>query len=308
MSLTLWGHGNCAQIPRLSTYREAKEWYEKVIPIRGRTVELKPLGRKRRFTQYEITKETVAIQSENREYDIYSCVMFGREMVQFFPNGDIGINGHKWYSITTGAFLNSVLWEVGSIISESGKWYFQNKQGKSFRFKDGMRIRMGDDGLYVPTEVVEDKVFRIDRKRMNAIRKRYSPIIQYGKTMLAIDGNVGKLEDLELAKNGLSTSRMVPYYAWQSEETKASRAKWFELADKQMESGNLDLLYDLVRCVASVSGRYSYKENTYLGDPVSFGNYMDEMFKYQFKHEVFKEELVPYGESQADRNKKYFAV
>jgi len=308
MSITLWGHGNCAQIPRLSNYREAKEWYEKVIPIRGRTVECKPLGRKRRFNWYEIEKQTVAIQSENREYDIYSCTLYGKDMVQFYPNGEIAISAHRWNSITTGAFLNSVLSNAGTIISESGKWYFQNKQGNSFRFKDGMRIRMGDDGLYLPTEIVEDKVFRIDRKRMNAIRKRYSPIIQYGKTMLAIDGNVGKLEDLELAKNGLSTSRMVPYYAWQSEETKASRAKWFELADKQMESGDLELLYDLVRCVASVSGRYSYKENTYLGDPVSFGNYMDEMFKYQFKHEVFKEELVPYGESQADRNKKYFAV
>jgi hypothetical protein len=229
-------------------------------------------------------------------------------MVQFYPNGDIAISANRWNSITTGAFLNCVLNEVGTIISESGKWYFRNRHDESFRFKDGMRIRMGDDGFFVPTEIVEDKVFRIDRKHMNAIRKRYSPIIQYGKTMLAIDGNVGKLEELELAKNGLSTSKMVPYYAWQSEETKASRAKWFELADKQMESGNLELLYDLVRCVASVSGGYSYKEGTYLGDPVSFANYMDEMFKYQFRDEVFRTEAVPYGESLADRNKKYFAV
>jgi len=308
MSITLWGHGNCAQIPRLTNYAEAKDWYEKVVPIRGRTVELKPLGRKRRFTQYEICKQTVAIQSENREYDIYSCAMFGRDMVKFYPNGEISIHANQWYSITTGAFLNSVLFNMGTIISESGKWYFQNKNNQSFRFKDGMRIRMGDDGMYVPTEIVEDKVFRIDRKRMNAIRKRYSSIIQYGKTMLALDGNVGKLEELELAKHGLSTSRMIPYHSWQSEETRASRDKWFALADKQLQSGDLELLYDLVRCVASVSGRYSYKSNGYVGDSVSFANYMDEMFKYQYRHEVFTEELVPYGESREDRNKKYFAV
>jgi hypothetical protein len=229
-------------------------------------------------------------------------------MVQFYPNGDIAINANRWYSITTGAFLNSVLFHMGSVISESGKWYFQNKQGKSFRFKDGMRIRMGDDGMYVPTELVEDKVFRIDRKRMNAIRKRYSSITQYGKTMLALDSNVGKLEELELAKHGLTTSRMIPYHSWQSEETKVSRDKWFALADKQMESGDLELLYDLVRCVASVSGQYSYKNNGYVGDPVNFTNYMDEMFKYQYRHEVFKDELIPYGESRADKNKKYFAV
>lgn len=308
MSLVLWGHGNCAQIPRLTSYREAKEWYEKVIPIRGRTVECKPLGRKRNFTQYEITKETVAIQSENREYDIYSCAMYGKDMVRFFPNGEVSIHTNKWYSITTGAFLNSVLFHMGSIVSESGKWYFQNKQGKSFRFKDDMRIRMGDDGMYVPTEVVEDKVYRIDRKRMNAIRKRFSHLVQYGKTMLALDGNVGKLEELELAKHGLTTSRMVPYYSWQSEETRASRERWFALAEKQRESGDLELLYDLVRCVASISGRYSYKVEGYVGDPVSFANYVDEMFKYQYRYEIFKSEAVPYGESRADKNKKYFAV
>jgi hypothetical protein len=308
MSITLWGHGNCAQIPRLSNYAEAKDWYEKVIPIRGRSTVDKPLGRKRRFTQYEICKSTVAIQSENREYDIYSCAMYGKDMVQFFPNGEIAIYNNRWYSITTGAFLNSVLWDTGSIVSESGKWYFENKFSQRFRFKDGMRIRKGDDGVFVPTEVVEDKVFRIDRKRMNAIRKRYSSIVQYGRTMLAIDDNVGKLEELELAKNGLSTSRMVPYYSWQSEETRTSREKWFALADKQMESGDLELLYDLVKCVASVSGQYSYKANGYVGDPVSFTNYMDEMLKYQFRDEIFKAEAVPYGESCADRNKKYFAV
>jgi hypothetical protein len=308
MSLVLWGHGNCAQIPRLTNYAEAKDWYEKVIPIRGRSTVCKPLGRKRSFTQYEIVKETVAIQSENREYDIYACAMYGRDMVKFYPNGDISIHANKWYSITTGAFLNSVLWDAGSIISESGKWYFENKFSQCFRFTDGMRIRKGDDGVFVPTEIVEDKVFRIDRKRMNAIRKRFSPIIQYGRTMLAIDGNVGKLEELELAKNGLTTSRMIPYHSWQSEETRASRDKWFALAEKQMESGNLELLYDLVRCVASVSGRYSYKNNGYVGDPVSFTNYMDEMFKYQFRDEVFRDEAVPYGESRADKNKKYFAV
>jgi hypothetical protein len=171
-----------------------------------------------------------------------------------------------------------------------------------------MRIRKGNDGVFVPTEIVEDNVFRIDRKRMNAIRKRFSSLVQYGKTMLAIDSNVGKLEELELAKHGLSTSRMIPYHAWQSEETRASRDKWFALAEKQRESGDLELLYDLVRCVASASGRYSYKSNGYVGDSVSFANYMDEMFKYQYRHEVFRTEAVPYGESRADKNKKYFAV
>jgi hypothetical protein len=308
MSLTLWGHGNCARIPALASYDEAKEHYQKVVPIRGRNPEVKPLGNERRFTWYEIRENTIANQSEGTEYKTYACNLYGRDMVEYFPNGDIVVNTRAWYSITTGAFINFCVSKIGSIVSESGKWYFENKAKQSFRLQESLRLRKNDGGFYVPTEVKEDKVHRINRKAMNAIRKKYRPLLDYGKTMLSLDRKVEKLEDLERTKHGFHANNgtFLPYYSWNAEKVNEDRSRWFELANKQQESGDLELLYDLVRGVAATASRYSYHTSTYSCDPKWFTDKVDEMIKYQFRDEVFISEPLPYGERSADRNKKYF--
>ena len=308
MSLTLWGHGNCARIPSLASYDEAKEHYQKVVPIRGRNPELKPLGRERRFTWYEIRENTIANQSEGTEYKTYACNLSGMDMVEFFPNGDVVSNTRSWYSITTGAFINFCIGKLGSIVSESGKWYFENKAGESFRLRETMRIRKNDGGFYVPTEIVEDKVYRINRRAMNAIRKKYRPLLDYGKTMLGMDNKITKVEEMDRTKYGFHphNGTFVGYYGWNSARANEDRAKWFYLANKQQESGDLELLYDLVRHVASSAGRYNYNTSSYHCEPQWFADKVDEMMKYEFRDEVFHAEALPYGERSADRNKKYF--
>lgn len=305
--LTLYGHGNCAGIPRLNSYEDAKAHFQKVVPLRGRTPELKPLGSQRRFTWYEIRENTIANQSQNYEYKTYACNLYGKDIVEFFPNNDVVINLNGWTSIiTTGAFINYCIQGLGSIISESGKWYFVNNCNQSFRLKQAMRIRKDADGFYTPTEVMEDKVYRVNRKAMKAIRNKYKPILDYGKNMLSVDNKVTALADLEVAKLGLEHANYIPYYSWQAENVKSNRAKWFALADKQLQSGDLELLYDLVRSVALKAGNYHFQDSTYTCYPNRFTELLEEMMKFQFRDEVFIAESLPYGERCADRNKKYF--
>lgn len=308
MALILWGHGNCAGIPRLHSYDEAKKHYENVVPIRGRSEQVKPLGKNRRFTWYRINEKTIANQSENSEYKVYTCQLYGKDTVSFFPNGDIQLSVNGWRSITTGAFLNSVICGIGNIISESGKWYFKNAKGQSFKFNSEMCLRKNDEGFFEPTEVVADVVHKVNRKAMNAIRKKYIHVIDYGKTMLAIDPKLDKITQLEMSKNGLASNRFLPYHHWQSKDTDQARKKWFALAEKQRESGDLDLLYDLARYVAMAAGRYSYREDTYSCEPTAFVNYVDEMMKYEYAEDLFVHEVLPIGVISADRNKKYFNI
>lgn len=306
--ITLWGHGNCAGIPRLHSYDDAKKHYENVVPIRGRQKETKPLGKNRRYVWYTIGQNTIANQAENSEYKTYSCKLYDKDTVVFFPNGDIQIDTTGWRDITTGSFINCVINGLGNIVSESGKWYFRNDKNKYFRFNTNMRIRKNAEGSYEPTEIVPDVVHRVNRKTMNAIRKKYKHVIDYGRNMLAIDPKLTKITQLEMTKNGLPSNRFLPYHYWQSKDTNESRAKWFELADKQRESGDLELLYDLARYVAMSAGRYSYREDTYTCEPYSYANYIDEMMKYEYTDDIFIKDVLPIGEVSADRNKKYFNV
>jgi hypothetical protein len=306
--ITLWGHGNCAGIPRLSSYDEAMTHYKNVVPIRGRKEEVKPLGRNRRFTWYRIVEQTIANQGENSEYKVYTCQLYGQDVVSYFPNGDIKLSVTSWNNITLGAFMNFVLGGVGNIVSESGKWFFQNNRKQLFRFNNNMVLRKGEDGLFTPTEVVADRVHKINRKAINALRKKYKVVIDYGKTMLALDHKIGKLDQLQLRKNGITSNRFVPYHNWESKDSYSSRAKWFELANKQIESGDLELLYDLAQYVAMASGRYSYRDDTYSCEPEWYVNYLDDMIKHQYAEEVFTVEELPIGQASADRNKRYVTV
>ena len=306
--ITLWGHGNCGLIPRLHSYDDAKKHYEQVVPIRGRKQLVKPLGKNRRFTWYRIVEQTVANQSENSEYKYYACQLFDRDTVSFYPNGDIHINTSGWRDVNTGAFINCVLNGLGNMVSESGKWFFQNSKGQLFKFEKDMVIRKNEEGIYMPTVMIADKVHRVNRKAINAIRKKYKGIVDYGKTMLSLDPKLTKMERMELTKNGITANRFVPYNHWESQDSALSRARWFELADKQSESGDLELLYDLAQYVATAAGHYSYRDDRYSCQPDWYENYIDEMIKYQFADEVFTTEELPIGQASADRNKKYFYI
>jgi hypothetical protein len=124
--------------------------------------------------------------------------------------------------------------------------------------------------------------------------------------MLNMDNKVVCLADLEIAKLGLEDTAFVPYYSWQAQHVRGNRAKWFALADKQLQSGDLELLYDLVRSVAVKAGNYHYQDSTYTCYPERFTELVEEMMKFEFRDEVFIAESLPYGERSADRNKRYF--
>lgn len=305
--ITLWGHGNCAGIPNLSSYDEAKKHYETVVPIRRRSEIVKPLGRNRRFNWYQITEHIIAIQSENREYKTYGCRLYNDfNPVEFYPNGDIVINTGRWRSITTGMFINSVINGFGNIVSDSGKWYFKNQKGETYFLGQIMRIRKNEEGVFMPTEIVPDVVHRTNRKVLNALRKKYKSIVEYGKGMLAMTPEVTTVEDLEMARYGLTGRQLTPYYHWQTQETVNNRAKWFDLADKQLESGDLELLYFLASFASISAGTYNWRTETHTCSPEKFASLIDEMIKYNFRQEIFYVEPVPVGSSHPNRNKKYF--
>lgn len=304
--IELLGHGNCGQIPHLSSYATAKLWFEKVKPLRGRTPELRPLGRNRRYTWYEIRKNTYANQAENTQYDTYACRLFNTDCVEFYPDGRVTIRNNGWRTITTGAFINFVLWQVGRVVSESGKWYFINKQGKTYRFS-GDELKLKPDGEFyvLDGEPEQEAIRRLSRKAMGAMRKKYRTIIEYGKTMLALDSGIDRL-DLDLAKLGFTNNNLQYRHNWAAPNAEDNRTKVFKLMDKQLESGDLELLYDLARYVATSAGHYNYRQDRIVCHPQTYVKFFDELIKHQFRDEVFVSEPVPVGVIFNDKNKKYF--
>ena len=308
-----WSTYNCAKLPALANYQQAKEHYEKVIPIRGRSQVVKPLGEVRRFCWYRIEKLVDAVQSEAEPLgvyrDIYACTLHGEPYILFMPDDTIEVKAHKWQSPTLKHFLTYSLRAFGQVESFRGKWYFVNKAGNSYLLsqKDKSLILKKDGEYYVPTNCEVEKKYKADRKAMNKILKRYKTFMDYGKTALAIDPKITRLELAE-AKHGLDFGnvQLVSYYWRNGEAVTTNRANFIRALDVFNASGDLNLAYELLSYVAYDAGHYSYRDMQATCQPISFDNRMKEVFKYYFRDEVFTSIEQPLGVAFFDANAKYF--
>jgi hypothetical protein len=309
-----WGYQgyNTAQIPALSTFDEVKKHHDSVAPIRGRSRETRPLGKRRNYCHMTIVRNTRSVISDDEPLgkfmDTFSYRLYNTDCVEWFPDGKVHVKHQGWNSPTTMQFMTYSLAKLGHIDSVRGKWYFVNKQGKNFLMDKGITlVKEGD--AYVAESVIVENRYKANRKALNALRKKYKNFIDYGKTALSIDPNITRLEVAE-ACHGLSFNnvQLTPAYNWNREKDSdvENRAKLFLALDKSNESGDLTLIYELMTYVACNAGQYSYHSQKITCSPKKFADFFDDVLKYQFAEEVFTVVPAVSGEQFHDSNKKYF--
>lgn len=304
---------NCARIPALENYAQAKQHFESVVHIRGRDKTCKPLGKNRRFTWFTIQeKHTVLPDSGDDPLGVfsksYAYRCYDSDLVEFFHNGDILVRNSKWHSPTTMGFLTFSLQAMGQIVSKRGKWYFRNKRGEVYPFLGDLLLRADEHGVFCPREYYKECRYRLNRKAINAMRKKYKEFIDYGKSMLLIDQTIPPRLELGRA-NGLKfdTFNLTPYYGWGENANKdtGNRDTLFSAMDKFMETKDLDLAYELFSYIAHGAGYYSYKTQTVVCSPAAFVKKLEEVMKYQFAKELFDAVEVEQGVMFHDDNLKY---
>ena len=130
---------NSARIKPILNYAQAKERYDKVVPIRGRN-NVRPLGDKRRYTWVNIVKKTVSIESADHPLgqfaEVYSCAIYGRDIIDFYPSGDMVFHGETYRGVSVMNMVTYALNGLAQVGSMRGKWYFVNKKGQSFVIHD----------------------------------------------------------------------------------------------------------------------------------------------------------------------------
>lgn len=303
---------NSAGIPALSNYDEVQEHYKSVAHIRGRTPDVRPLGRNRRYDHVTINQLDRSILSDDEPLGklvrTYSYRLYQTDCVEWFPDGKINVKHGDWNSPTTMQLLTFSLAKFGHIDSVRGKWYFVNKQGRNFLIGKGITLVKEGDG-YVAETVVVEKRYKANRKALNTLRKKYKSFIDYGKTALSLDPNVTRLEVAE-AGHGLSFKnvQLTPSYNWHGKQDAdiENRTKLFQALDKVNESGDLTLMYELMTYVACNAGAYNYRNQGVVCSPQQFTKFFDDVLKYQYANDVFTAIDVAQDEMFHDENKKYF--
>jgi len=314
---------NSPRLPSIVNYDMAKRIYKEVAPIRGRYPEEKPLGKNRRYTWMQIHQRIRSIEVEGDPLGqfatTYACKLYSTDCIEFFPDESIILRVNSWRGPTTMMFLNYTLQEhIGSVQSESGKWYFINKGGEAFPMPTGaneeMHIHFVDGYGFRPKNCEPEYKYKVRRKEMNGLRKYYSDFIMYGHNMLMADGNLGTYQELSEELKGLGFlgnnyigNRVYENYG---ESKKISipeqRAKLMGMVEEAMANNDLEMKYKLMKVIATINCHYRYASGTQYTDPQRFVMIFDELIKYHHRDSIFEAVEQEIGVPFRDRNEQYF--
>lgn len=306
-----WGMGryNTAGLPALVDFAAAKKHYNDVAPIRGRSQIVKPAGKNRRFSWYTIEKNMKSVEDGSpvgRWVESYGIRVYGSDLVEFHADSNITLRTSKWASPTTMSVLYYSTASFGTVFSERGKWYFQNKAGKCYVFYGELPLH-NKDGVYEPINIKQEYKHKADRKAMNKVSKRFKLFTDYATQMLLIEPNVTRLEMSEFI-HGLDfkSPNLIPDRWHEDKVTRENRAKVISHIDRFNSTGDLGLAYELACYMACCFGRWQYHANLTNCSPDAFKRGFKEMLKYSFRDEVFVKEAQEVGVPFHDVNKKYF--
>ena len=301
-----WGFGNSAGVKQLASYEQAKLKFDKTTPIRGRKEDCRPLGSERRFTDRTIRKNWRVVDDGfvGQWVVTYSANVWGRDKVEWFPDGKIFIGTGGYSNPTINATINySISNTYGQLCSYNGKPYFVTKDGKSYLMTDaGLMLEPTGEGEHGKVKIMrpinpkQEHKYRANRKAMNQVRKRYAKFIDYGKAMFSIDTKLPEREQTSV--------RGWHYYmftnrGWSVEVAVTNRDRIFKLIDSFIDSGDLEVAY---QAATELGHGFGWNGNC------STQNFIDgftEIVKYRFKDEVFTAEPIEIGNAFYDRNAKY---
>ena len=301
---------NYVGIPAFVDYAHIKKHYNDVAPIRGRTEETRPLGR-RRYSWYEIVENTIVtdLSPENPLGSFtksYACKLYRTNVVEWYPNGDIALRVNTWKGPTTMGMLVYSIAKHGTVVSASGKWYFRNLQGQEFVMPTGkgdeLLLSADAQGIYRPSITKQEYKYKAKRKELNKKRKVYEDFIEYTRTMLAMDNNVNTDKGREIYEALGFTSQRLLGNEWGN--ASANRSLLLQKVIHAQAVNDLEAMYKLGQYCAYAFGTHSYRGG-FKCEPAHFVRGFTEVLKYAYHNEVFEVVEQPQGIAFHDSNAKY---
>jgi hypothetical protein len=304
----MWGFGNSAGLVQLHSFDEVKRKFDNTVPIRGRSVECRPLGRNRSRSDYEVKKHWRVVEDGclGKYMESYTARLWNTDYVEWFSDGKLFVKTSGYSSPSINAVINySVADSYGDLYSYNGKPYFRTKDGKSYVMTGaGLMLEPTEEISNLPYQArvmqplnpIQEYKYRANRKEMNKIRKHYKKFIDYGIAMFSLDSTIPEPKEQKAWYHYNFT-----YSRWQNEIIRGNRGRVFSMVDKFIDTDNLEIAYK-----AAIEVAHGFGYGTNKCSVSEWVNGMTEMLKYRFKDSVFHKEPIPIGEAFYDRNAKYF--
>ena len=93
------GYQTVMNVPRVLTYALAKNLFDSIKPIRGRSPEIRPLGSRRDADTYWVRMDGEDVQ----------FVLYKTPVITYRPNGDVVLSNGGYSTVSTHQFFDRVL-------------------------------------------------------------------------------------------------------------------------------------------------------------------------------------------------------
>lgn len=284
--------------PTVYDYTDAKQRWESIKPIRGRTEDVRPLGL-RRNTHLQIWKDE----------DDYKCRLYQTDCVTFKPNGDIVVDTGGWKTTTTASFVGEVL-GVGTSIMNSSLWLYLSHPIPTEICAEGQSILRRVGGHLVLQNPTKRYAHKVKRKEANIVRGKYKDFRTYLKGILKLrDKGIFNMTEYEEVFGRDENGRMqVPTDLNHTySEVHVVQAKFLELINTPESEQRAEAFYMASLMIAKSYGSWRYQNDSYQITEVQALRGLDDTLFRIYRDTVFeKVELTGKDVLKRDANGKYF--
>lgn len=175
----------------LRTFAQAKAFYEGTAPLRGRDSQDRPLGARRYFDRFRISKLTT------ERGEAYACFLYNSPLITYHENGAIELLFPKgWASLSTSYFFGEVLGVATSKRKSSiallTKHETVNAPSQTIVLNyDNPKaiihpVFIGDTFVWYSAAELVNYGWRVNRKQANNVRTRYASFLRMFKALISL--------------------------------------------------------------------------------------------------------------------------
>ena len=295
-------YGARYELPCLYNWMDAVATERDIKPIRGRSPECKPLG-KRRNTHVTIRKG---------DNEAIICRLYNTDVVTYHKDGRIVIQLDGWSSQTTMAFIEEVL-GVRGCIRHNHAWIGATRQGSRqegmyalHTHEDNIFRRNGQGNLEFENPV-QIKTHRINRAGANNVRKQYKAFKDY------------VMRTMRLRDEGFSAQEFGDVFGWVRDGLPNYPAQLVVQSGYSNKVSDVLAFLDLAKSeqtedqykaslwLARSASKYGMRQDRWKPYAQDMLRYLDEYILLAHRDECFVEAYVGGGDVMRDPYAKFFS-
>ena len=170
------GYATVMNVPRVTTYPEAKKIHDSTKPIRGRDPEIRPLGNRRDADSY-----WVRMNGEDVEFVLYKS-----PVITYKPDGSVVLTPDTYSTVSTHQFFARVLGVGANAVRQNTVITIGDKR-YTVKGKDTLTLKLDASGNWHCAEGAKAQfAWHLDRRGATNVRNRYKEFITYFKGMVSL--------------------------------------------------------------------------------------------------------------------------